>query len=131
MSATPRNWYGRHDPAGEPQPAHERVLRRGDVEEALVLEQEDVGALGEPPVAGVLAATSSQMSSAVLLALGLLLGEELLALGELRSWAAMIGSPPPARRPLRAGNPAARGLACQVGRLRSRLQDRQRPSERQ
>ena len=43
---------GAQDAVGDAQAAHEGVLRRSDVEEALILGQEDVDALGELPCLG-------------------------------------------------------------------------------
>ena len=71
----------RHDPGGEPEPAHVRVLRGGDVKEPEVLRHQDINALGVLPIRGA----RSEFIPAVerkLLPLRLLLGAEFLPLRE-------------------------------------------------
>ena len=69
---------GAQDAVGDAQAAHEGVLRRSDIEEALILGQEDVDALGELPRLGAahhLVPAIQRMARA----LGALLGDQLAA----------------------------------------------------
>ena len=71
---------GVEDAIGDAQAAHEGILRRGDVEEALILGQEDVDALGELPGLGAshhLVPAVERMTRT----LGGLLGDQLAARG--------------------------------------------------
>ena len=61
------------DAAGNAQPAHEGVLRRGDIEQAVELGQEDVGSLGETCRSAAKRGDLVEAVERMLLALGLLL----------------------------------------------------------
>ena len=93
IAASPRDLVRVEDAAGEPQPAHERVLRRRDVEQPVELEEEDVGPLREAAGSAAVADDLVPTVERVLLALGLLLGDQLAAGRDVRSCAARCGSP--------------------------------------
>src|SRR5206468_2133089 len=71
----------REHASGDPEPAHEGILRRGDVEQARELVQEDVSILGKDAPAGI-GPDLVPEGEPVLVALGLLLLRERLARGE-------------------------------------------------
>jgi hypothetical protein len=77
----PVQLVGRHDAAGDAQAAHEAVLGRGDIEQAVELGQEHVRALGELAFGGQCRDFVEPVQR-VLLPLGLLLRHQLAAFGE-------------------------------------------------
>jgi len=87
--------------ARQPQAAHERLLRRCDVEQSVKLPAEDVDALRKAPFPRVLLHAIPGVER-VLGALGLLLGAELLPLGEEAVLSAEVDE-------LRAGGRGRRG----------------------